>query len=169
MPFDAAGTDPYRDEPLGQQAVLMVHWLQEFFAGGARWMSGVFHDGNYTWLRRRCLLSAMAHLRTKRQMSGDRTGHYLRRAIPEVTPALPADAYRHTWVLIDGPRGEACVNKAPVRDGIQTFNDSCKSYEPVAAVLARAQELALADMDRARQWEKPGLTAQPVYSVSGRE
>ncbi len=66
----------------------------------------------------RCLVSAVHHVRTEAGISGDETEHYLRRAIP-------ADAA-----------------------DIDTFNDDCRSYDEIRAVIVAARDIAQAELAR---------------------
>ena len=74
MPFD--GTDPR-----ATKAVAVIAALLAYFAGGENWLFRGYHDAN----GRRCLLSAMVHIRQRDKLSGDRTGNCIRLAASEVT------------------------------------------------------------------------------------
>jgi hypothetical protein len=68
----------------------------------------------------RCLVSALDHVRTEAEIGSDGTEHYLRRALP----AAAAD--------------------------IDTFNDDCRSYDEIRAVIVAARDIAQAEIDAAR-------------------
>jgi hypothetical protein len=68
----------------------------------------------------RCLVNAVHHVRTEAGISGDDTEHYLLRAIPADT----AD--------------------------IDTFNDDCRSYDEISAVIVAARAIAEAELDATR-------------------
>ena len=105
MPFD--GTDPR-----AIAAIAMIDELLAYFDGGNKWMSGNFHDAH----GRRCLLSAMAHIRQRDKTAGDPTSRYIRRAV----------------------RGTPLASERT----IEGINDACLDYPELADILRRARAFA---------------------------
>jgi hypothetical protein len=106
MPFD--GT-----EPRAIAAIAMIDELLAYFDGGSKWLAtGDFHDAH----GRRCLVSAMAHIRHRDKTAGDPTSRYIRLAV----------------------RG---TPQAPERT-IGGINDSCLDYPELADILRRARAFA---------------------------
>ena len=105
MPFD--GTDPR-----AIAAITMIDALLAYFDGGNKWMSGNFHDAH----GRRCLLSAMAHIRHRDKTAGDPTSRYIRRAV----------------------RGTPLASER----SIEGINDACLDYPELADILRRARAIA---------------------------
>lgn len=94
------------------KAIAVLDLLTEFFGEfGHRWISGMFED-RYGG---RCLASALHHVRTEAEISGDGTEHYL------AMPAGPSD--------------------------LDIFNDDCRSYDEIRAVIVAAREIAQAEID----------------------
>ncbi|HZU90612.1 MAG TPA: hypothetical protein VE993_15270 [Stellaceae bacterium] len=67
-----------------KEAVQLLDLLLEFFADGARWMRGRYHDGR----GRNCLIGAVAHLRRKHRLAGAAALEYLHQALPRRTLGL---------------------------------------------------------------------------------
>jgi hypothetical protein len=125
------------------KAIQMLDMLLEFFGEeGQRWITGEWHDDHGN----RCLASAMAHLRAVMKLRGDTAGDYLRAAIPPDSVLLP--------------RGVLLVSYGPIED----FNDDCRSYEEIRAVILKARDLAQAEFDRQR---KPAA-ARPARAIDMR-
>jgi hypothetical protein len=112
MPFD--GTDPR-----AIAAITMIDALLAYFDGGNKWMSGNFHDAH----GRRCLLSAMAHIRHRDKTAGDpdypELADILRRARAIAAGAPPGPIAqearkRHAEVTLQ--RQEALLRRWPERD-----------------------------------------------------
>jgi hypothetical protein len=99
------------------QAIAVLDLLTEFFGEfGHRWISGM-HEDRYGG---RCLVSAVHHVSTEAQISGDDAEDYLFRA-------LPAGA-------ID----------------IDIYNDDCRSYDEIRSLILAARALAQAELDANR-------------------
>jgi hypothetical protein len=105
MPFD--GTDPR-----AVAAIAMIDALLAYFDGGNKWLAGNFHDAH----GRRCLLSAMAHIRQRDKTIGDPTSRYIKRAVRGTPQASE-------WT-------------------IEGINDSCLDYPELADILRRARAFA---------------------------
>ena len=106
MPFD--GTDPR-----AAAAIAMIDALLAYFDGGNKWLAtGDFHDAH----GRRCLVSAMAHIRHRDKTAGDPTSRYIRLAVR----GMPQASER----TIGG------------------INDSCLDYPELADILRRARAFA---------------------------
>ena len=105
MPFD--GTDPR-----AAAAIAMIDALLAYFDGGNKWLAGDFHDAH----GRRCLLSAMAHIRQRDKTAGDPTSRYIRRAVRGMPQAS--------------------------EQTIGGINDSCLDYPELADILRRARAFA---------------------------
>ena len=105
MPFD--GTDPR-----AAAAIAMIDALLAYFDGGNKWLAGNFHDEH----GRRCLLSAMAHIRQRDKTVGDPTSRYIRRAVRGMPQAS--------------------------EQTIGGINDSCLDYPELADILQRARAFA---------------------------
>ena len=106
MPFD--GTDPR-----AAAAIAMIDALLAYFDGGNKWLgTGEFHDAH----GRRCLVSAMAHVRQRDKTAGDPTSRYIRLAV----------------------RGTPQV----IQRTIGGINDSCWDYRELADILRRARAVA---------------------------
>jgi hypothetical protein len=106
MPFD--GTDPR-----AAVAIAMIDALLAYFDDGNKWLAtGAFHDAH----GRRCLVSAMAHIRHRDKTAGDPTSRYIRRAVRGMPQA-----------------------SEPTIGGI---NHSCLDYPELADILRRARAFA---------------------------
>ena len=106
MPFD--GTDPR-----AVKAIAMIDALLAYFDGGNKWLAtGDFHDAH----GRRCLLSAMAHVRHRDKTAGDPTSRYIRLAVRGMPQAS--------------------------EQTIGGINDSCLDYPELADILRRARAFA---------------------------
>jgi hypothetical protein len=66
------------------EAVQMLDLLLEFFADGARWTRGRYHDG----LGRHCLIGALDYLRRKYHVPSDAAVAFLQEAMPRRTFGL---------------------------------------------------------------------------------
>jgi hypothetical protein len=67
-----------------KEAVQLLDLLLEFFADGARWVRGRYHDGH----GRHCLIGAVYHLRRKHRLASAAALDYLREALPRRTLGL---------------------------------------------------------------------------------
>ena len=83
-----------------------------------------FFDGGRRWTKgmmsdirgNRCLLGAMEHIRATAKIDGDGTEFYFKQALPSKYPVIPA------------------------------FNDTAKSYAPIAKLIGQARALAQKDL-----------------------
>jgi hypothetical protein len=128
--------------------------MERFFRGGKRWGKGMYHNNEN---RTKCLVGAVTSVRAS---SGNSSW-------------VPTDAIAAARHYIE----QAIVERGGRRWGdawvIQTFNDSQPSYHEIAAVIARAKQMATADLRPAPSplpetlgpWSRPALTYQPGERV----
>jgi hypothetical protein len=92
----------------------MLKLVEGFFQNGHKWTKGAYHRGDGT----KCLVGAVQHLRANKVVPIDDAEFWLRKAIEERRPGS----------------GMA----------IESYNDSCASYQDIATLLGRAKQLATA-------------------------
>ena len=94
-----------------------------------------FFDDGRRWIRdefhdhdgNRCLVGAMRHIRAVRHFYGDPTRYYLQQAMAE-------DEHQ---------------------EGLVAFNDSCRDFAELRALMLKARRLAVADIEK-----QPAFAAQ---------
>ena len=103
------------------KAVRVLDLLLEYFGEqGERWTRDRYDDGD----GRRCLVGALSYLRGKHRIPSESAECFLHEAIKQGLP------YR--------------------RGGLVYFNDRCRSFAELRAVIVEARTLALGETDRQR-------------------
>jgi hypothetical protein len=134
-----ARLDGSNPKPPGALAFVVLNRVRCYFGNdGEHWLQDEFRHG-----KARCLVSALASVRGRHHISGDRSGYYIRRAIVEVSRGmhgrkLEADMSE----IIQLPQELWGVRDIP----LMRFNDACVGYDMMREVLAVASELALRHM-----------------------
>jgi hypothetical protein len=103
------------------QALQVLDLLLEYFGErGERWTRDRYDDGD----GRRCLVGALSYLRSKHRVSSESAECFLHEVMKQGLPHR--------------------------RGGLVYFNDRCRSFAELRAVIVEARTLALGETDRQR-------------------
>jgi hypothetical protein len=117
------------DRPDPAEAVRMLDLMLAFLGDGEGWSQGTLNDGRGG----RCLLGALGYIERECGVSGGPARAYLRDAIRR-QPPTPVVALLSGYRLL--PEGTLFA----------TFNDSCRNFAELRAVIADARNRAQANL-----------------------
>ena len=129
------------------EAVEVLDLLLKFFGDGERWVKGRLSDrrGN------RCLVGALDFVSSHHGMKGDAAERYL---AGEVSPAMTCndgveDCARFRASLRRALSGGRYRISETVlrRDSLSDFNDGCKDFSELRALILQARSAAMNDAD----------------------
>jgi hypothetical protein len=141
----------WRREFMGEcdptEAVEVLDMLLQFYGDGERWVKGRLSDrrGN------RCLIGALDFVSSHHGMKGDAAERYL---ADEISPAVACDD-----AVGDCARFRASLRRALSggryrisetvlrRDSLSDFNDGCKDFSELRALILQARAAAMNDAD----------------------
>ena len=129
------------------EAVEVLDLLLKFFGDGERWVKGRLSDrrGN------RCLIGALDFVSSHHGMKGDAAERYL---ADEISPAVACDD-----AVGDCARFRASLRRALSggryrisetvlrRDSLSDFNDGCRDFSELRALILQARAAAMNDED----------------------
>jgi hypothetical protein len=129
------------------EAVEVLDMLLQFYGDGERWVKGRLSDrrGN------RCLIGALDFVSSHHGMKGDAAERYL---ADEISPAVACDD-----AVGDCARFRASLRRALSggryrisetvlrRDSLSDFNDGCKDFSELRALILQARAAAMNDAD----------------------
>jgi len=131
------------------EAVQVFDLLLKFFGDGERWVKGRLSDrrGN------RCLVGALDFVSSHHVMKGDAAERYL---ADEISAAGDGDGHigdcarfraglRRAMAGQRDATGEAVLR----RDSLSDFNDGCRDFAELRALILQARAAAMNDADRA--------------------
>jgi len=129
------------------EAIEVIDRLLKFFGDGERWVKGRFSDrrGN------RCLVGALDFVSSHYAMSGDAAEQYLADEISAAGDCHDAtrDCARFRGSLrraLSG--GRYRVSETVLRrDSLSDFNDGCKGFGELRALILQARAAAMNDVD----------------------
>ena len=144
------------------EAVEVLNLLLKFFGDGERWIKGRFSDrrGNC------CLVGALDFVSSHHAIKGDAAERYLADAVSDergqqirclengedyaklragLRRAMRGEWYRASKTLLR-------------RDSLSDFNDGCKDFADLRAVIVRARATAMDDAD-------PGPAQRPRFKI----
>jgi hypothetical protein len=134
------------------EAVEVLNLLLKFFGDGKRWIKGRFSDrrGNC------CLVGALDFVSGHHAIKGEAAERYLADAISDererrVRYQNGEDYARLRAALRRAMRGEwyRASDALMRRDSLSDFNDACKDFAELRAVIVRARATAMNDTDPA--------------------
>ena len=129
------------------EAVEVLDLLLKFFGDGERWVKGRLSDrrGN------RCLIGALDFVSSHHAMKGDAAEQYL---ADEISPAVACndaagDCARFRASLRRALSGGRYRISETVlrRDSLSDFNDGCKDFSELRALILQARAAAMNDAD----------------------
>jgi len=129
------------------EAVEVLDLLLKFFGDGERWVKGRLSDrrGN------RCLIGALDFVSSHHGMKGDAAERYL---ADEISPAVACDdavgdCARFRASLRRALSGERYRISETVlrRDSLSDFNDGCRDFSELRALILQARAAAMNDED----------------------
>jgi hypothetical protein len=127
------------------EAVAVLDLLLKFFGDGERWVKGRLSDrrGN------RCLVGALEFVSSHHGMKGDAAERYLADTISAVSDCNDAgvDCVRFRASLRQALSGGRYRVSETVlrRDSLSDFNDGCKDFSELRALIVQARATALYD------------------------
>jgi hypothetical protein len=142
-------------------AVEALDLLLKFFGDGERWIKGRFSDrrGNC------CLVGALDFVSDHHAIKGDAAEQYLAAAISERGRRIrrhenDEENVRLRAALRHSMRGEGYRASEALlrRDSLSDFNDACKDFADLRAVIVRARATAMDDAD-------PGPAQRPRLEI----
>jgi hypothetical protein len=143
------------------EAVEVLNLLLKFFGDGERWIKGRFSDrrGNC------CLVGALEFVSGHHAIKGDAAERYLADAISDererrVRYGNGEDHARFRAALRRATRGEWYWASETLlrRDSLSDFNDGCKDFAEMRALIVQARATAMNDGD-------PGPAPRPRLDI----
>jgi hypothetical protein len=144
------------------EAVEVLNLLLKFFGDGERWIKGRFSDrrGNS------CLVGALDFISGHHAIKGDAAERYLAAAIADERDGhircheSGEDYARFRAALRRSMRGEWYRASEALlrRDSLSDFNDGCKDFAELRALIIQARATAMSDAD-------PGPAARPRLDI----
>jgi hypothetical protein len=144
------------------EAVEVLNLLLKFFGDGERWIKGRFSDrrGNC------CLVGAIDFVSSHHAIKGDAAERYLAAAISDqrgqrICSNENGDDYaRLRAALRRAMRGEWYRASETLlrRDSLSDFNDGCKDFAELRALIVQARATAMNDGD-------PGPARRPNFDI----
>jgi hypothetical protein len=128
------------------EAAQVLDLLLKFFGDGERWIKGRVSDrrGN------RCLVGALDFVSSHHAMKADAAERYLAEEISAAGDGQIGDCARFRAGLRRAMAGESRPTSEAVlrRDSLSDFNDGCRDFTALRALILQARAAAVDDADR---------------------